>query len=103
MSMHGDRIYNFSSYRVFLILSTENENYCRATVQSIEKDGTEYGPCIALINYCNIHHMICFCFNGEIRDEYSSFEIGWTGAVIECLNKFGSLGSIGRNLNVLPD
>ena len=85
------------------MLSTENENHSMATVQSIEMDGTEYESCIALINYCNIHHMIYFCFNGEIRDEYSSFEIGWTGAVIECLNKFGSLGSIGRNLNVLPD
>ena len=85
------------------MLSTDNENHSRATVQSIEMDGTEYKSCIALINYCNIHHMIYFCFNGEIRDEYSSFEIGWTGAVIECLNKFGSLGSIGRNLNVLPD
>ena len=99
--MHG--IYRFPSCGAFLMLSTENEIFSRATVQSIEKDGTEYGPCITLINYCNIHHMIYFCFNGEIRDEYSSFEIGWTGAVIECLNKFGSLGSIGRNLNVLPD
>ena len=42
-------------------------------------------------------------FNLETLGAYSSLGMSLTGAVIECLNKFGSLDRIGRNLNVLPD
>ena len=40
----------------------------------------------------------------KLKTNIQALEWAWLDrAVIECLNKFGSLGRIGRNLNVLPD